>query len=103
MSGVASMGSLVKLQPPSTMSANVSTSISQRWRMENAMSVSSMIALLVLVFGGRFADVRLDQEALRDHDLLAGRQADGDIGVVRIAPPQRHRALLVAFALAHVY
>src|SRR5690606_2359308 len=100
MSGVAPMGSLVKLQPPSTMSANVSTSISQRWRMENAMSVSSMIALLVLVFGGRFAEGRLGQVALRDHVLLSGRLADGVLGVVRIAPAQRRRALLVAFARA---
>ncbi len=56
----------------------------------------------VLVRGGGLADVRLDQEALGNDDLVAGREARGDFDLPAVAPAQRHRPLLVAVAFAHV-
>src|SRR5690606_37716988 len=101
MSGVASIGSFVKLHTPSPTRASVSSNISHRCAMANRMIFSSMAATSVLVLGGRFLDVRLDEEALLDHDLLAGLQAGHDLDALCVAAPAPHRARDVGVAPAH--
>src|SRR5690606_33108589 len=89
MSGVASIGSRVKLQMPTPISPRVSISIIQRCRIENRTIRSSRpgwwAAASVVMRRTRLADVRLDQVALRDHDLLALAQAREDLHLRGIA------------------
>src|SRR5689334_7604255 len=102
MSGVASIGSRVKLQAPATSNARVSSSMSQRCRIENRMMRSSMRATSVFVLGAGLADVGLDQEALHDDDLLARFHAREDLHALRIAPAEFHHARRIGVAFAHV-
>src|SRR5687768_6764929 len=95
MSGVASMGSLVKLHAPTAISANVSTSISQRWAMAKRMVFSSMAGLLVIVRSAGLLDVRLHHVALLDHHLVARLQARQHLHPLRVALAQFQRPRLV--------
>src|SRR5690606_40676079 len=89
MSGVASIGSRVKLQMPTPIKPRVSTSIIQRCRIENRTIRSSRpdwwAAASVVIRHPRLADVRLDQVALRDHNILAHAQARADLHLRGIA------------------
>src|SRR5690606_37096002 len=94
MSGVASIGSRVKLQIPTPISPRVSTSIIHRCRIENRTIRSSRpgwrAAASVVMRRALLADVRLDQVALRDDDFLALAQAREDLHLRGIAGAEFH-------------
>ena len=74
------MGKCVKLHTPTAAMASVSTSISQRWRIENRMIASSApppapLSESVRMLGPFLLEVRLDQVALGHDHLFAWLQA----------------------------
>src|SRR5690606_41336587 len=105
MSGVASIGSRVKLQMPTPISPRVSTSIIQRCRIENRTIRSSRPAwrtvVSVVMRRALLADVRLDQVALRDDDLLAAAQAREDLRPRGIAGAEFHVSGQVRLAFTY--
>src|SRR5690606_37646562 len=107
MSGVASIGSRVKLQMPTPIKPRVSTSIIQRCRIENRTIRSSRpgwwAAALVVIRCALLADVRLDQVALRDDDLLAFTQTREDLHLRGIAGAGFDVSGQVGLALTYEY
>src|SRR5690606_27816671 len=100
MSGVASIGSLVKLHAPNATRASVSASMSHRCPMANRIILSSMSVPLVVVRSAGFFNVRLHQIALLDHNLVACFQARKDLDLRGIALAQFDWADLVRVAHA---
>src|SRR5262245_18795650 len=99
MSGVASMGSLVKLQAPTAAAASVSVSMSQRCATAKPTMRSSRRARTgssVFMRGAAFLEIGLDEVALLHDDLVAGREAGEHFRRLRIAAAQLERARLVA-------
>src|SRR5690606_18122177 len=99
MSGVASIGSLVKLQMPTPINPRVNTSIIQRWWMEKRTIFSSRPPSLergsVLMRGPFLFDVGLDQVALLDHDLIALVQTRQDFHPLAVALAHLDRLRLI--------
>src|SRR5688572_32668004 len=102
MSGVASIGSFVKLHTPAAAIANVSDSISHRWAMAKRMTRSRR-GMSVFMAGTLFLEVGFDEIALFDHDLFTGSKAFQDLGVVRVPLAEFHGARRVGVTVAHEY
>src|SRR5687767_237728 len=100
MSGVASMGSRVKLPMPTPVNTSVSTSISQRCAMANRMIFSSIAASSVVVRSAGLFNVRLHQVTLRDDHLVTRREAGQHLDLLRIPLAKFHRPHLVGIAHA---
>src|SRR5690606_28856211 len=101
MSGVASIGSLVKLQMPTPTSTSVNASISQRCAMEKRMMLSSTPGFSAVMRSPRLFDVGLYQVALLDDDPRALVQARQDLHALAIALAQFHRPHLIGVADAY--
>src|SRR3954454_20004325 len=103
MSGVASIGSCVKLHAPSAATPSVSRSTSHRCAIAARTSRSRRVTGSVVMRGTRFLEIGLDHVALRDDDLLAGFQAVEHFCVVDIAFAESHASCRVRVAGSHEY
>src|SRR5262245_3276808 len=100
MSGVASIGSRVKLHAPTAATASVSVSMRKRCAIANR-TMRSRRDLSVFMARALLLEIRLDDVALLDHDLVAGGEPLEHLRVHRVAVAELQGARFVRVALAH--